>query len=75
MNIGKEIEKLIDTHIRLWHSTSPARIDKKLSTKTRLELFMRTREYNVLRAEIRDEINKFFNSGYPDPKINYKEGA
>lgn len=72
-NIGELIDNLILTHIKLWHSTSPARLDKTLSVSKKVQLFMRTREYNVLRAEIRDSINKYFNSGTPDPKINYKE--
>jgi hypothetical protein len=70
--IGQEIDNLINTHIKLWHCTSPARKDLTLDNKTRVELFMKTRDYNVLRAELRDVINKHFNSGYPDPKINYK---
>lgn len=73
--IGNKINEFIMTHIELWHNTSPARLDPTLDVKTRVELFMRTRACNVLRAKIRDEINKYFNSGYPDPKIGYKNDS
>jgi hypothetical protein len=73
MTIGNRINDLIMTHIELWHRTSKARVEKDLPTEERLALFMKTRELNVLRAKIRDEINKEFSSGYQDPKINYKE--
>ena len=69
--IGTIIDELIKTHIKLWHNTSPARLDKSLTSKQRVMLFMKTREFNVMRAKIRDDINLFFNSGYPDPKMNY----
>lgn len=71
MEVGKEIDSLITTHIKLWHSTSPARTDKSLSSEERVGLFMKTRKYNVERAITRDNINSFFKSGYQDPKMNY----
>lgn len=61
------------THIELWHRTSKARVEKNLPAEERLALFMRTRVLNVQRAKFRDEINQILKSGYPDPKMNYKE--
>jgi hypothetical protein len=73
MSLGTEIDLIINTHIELWHRTSKARLEKDLSSEERVALFMRTRDLNVKRAEIRDKINQRLKSGYPDPKINYKE--
>ena len=71
MSMGNKINELIVTHIELWHTTSPARLDPNLTSAERVALFMNTRELNVLRSKIRDAINLAFNSGYSDPKINY----
>ena len=71
MKIGNQIDKLIATHIELWHTTSPARLYPNLTSEERVALFMKTRALNVLRAQIRDAINLVFDSGWPDPKINY----
>ena len=73
MNIGNNINDLFVAHTELWHRTSKARVKKDLPPTERLGLFMRTRELNVVRAKLRDEINSKLNSGYQDPKINYKE--
>ena len=73
MNIGNAVNDMICAHIELWHRTSKARIRKDLPADERLALFMRTRTLNVTRAKRRDKINLELNSGYQDPKINYKE--
>jgi len=73
MNLGDTINNLVLAHVELWHRTSRARIRKDLPAEERVALFMRTRELNVLRAQERDKINLELDSGYPDPKINYKE--
>ena len=73
MDIGNDVDDLIRTHTELWHRTSKARIEKDLPAKERLCLFMRTRTLNVIRSITRDRINRELNSGYPDPKMNYKE--
>lgn len=71
INIGQLISDLINTHIRLWHKTTIARNDPSISTEERVALFMKTREFNVLRSHIRTEIDKAFGVGYPDPKLSY----
>jgi len=71
VNIGQLISNLIDTHIRLWHKTTIARNNPNIGMEERVALFMETRQFNVLRSQIRTEIDKAFDSGYPDPKINY----
>lgn len=73
MDIGNTINDLVCAHTELWHRTSKARAEKDLPPEERLALFMRTRVLNVMRAKTRDKINSRLNSGYPDPKINYKE--
>jgi len=71
--IGNIINDMILAHVELWSRTSKARVEKELPPAKRLELFMRTRVLNVKRSKVRDKINREFNSGYQDPKINYKE--
>ncbi len=69
--IGELIDDLITTHIKLWHKTTVARNDPDISMEERVALFMETRQFNVLRSQIRTEIDRVFDSGYPDPKLNY----
>jgi hypothetical protein len=65
---------LITTHIKLWHKTTAARNDPGLSMEDRVALFMATRQFNVMRSELRAEIDRIFNCGYPDPKFSYFKG-
>jgi len=71
MNIGQKINDLIVTHIKLWHKTTIARNDLDINMKERVALFMETRQFNVLRSQIKAEIDLAFGSGYVDPKFDY----
>ena len=80
MNIGKKIEELLLTNIKIWHlATQVKDISGKLYDKSnmtreqRVECALEIRKINADRSKIRWEIDDCFSTGVNETKI-FSEG-
>ena len=81
MTLGKLIEDLILSNIKIWHTatqlkdTSGQLRDIGLSAKEKVEIHTKTRLENVHRSQLRYEIDELTDSpnAVMDTKINYTD--
>ena len=76
MTIGNNIDKLIDTNNKIWHEATQIKdFDNKpikgLSSEERVKCFLAVRKLNSNRSAIRAEIDKEFDDGVDESKVNY----
>jgi len=76
--IGETINELIDVNNQIWHKATKIKTlsgevkkEKGLETKERVEIFLGIRELNAQRSAVRWQIDKRFNSGTNETKINF----
>jgi len=79
---GEVIDSLININNQIWHKATKIKTlsgevkkDKGLGTKEKVEIFLNIRELNAQRSAVRWEIDKKFNSGANETKINFCEGG
>jgi len=74
MNIGRAIDDLIRTNIKIWHQAIQIKENgkpkKDLSTSARVKIFHNIRNLNSARSKQRWEIDRVF-GGINETKINY----
>jgi hypothetical protein len=75
MDIGKLIESLILTNLKIWHEDTKLRQGKELENKNIVEYGAAGRKLNAIRSELKYQINHIFgDDAFDDRKVNYSEG-
>jgi hypothetical protein len=79
MSLGENIEKLIETNVKLWHNATQikknGKPDHTLPSSKRVEIFYKIRELNAERSALRWKIDSELGSEAPnETKHGYFKG-